>query len=100
MKLFGKKSTEQVLDATGREWSMSSTPGQRNKRYKVEIPAYFDEKKQRRIGSYVGVGATFGEAAENALRNAGLAPREPWPKKRRTVDSEPIHHVFSKGHAA
>ena len=90
MKLFGKKSVEEVLDATGRDWEMSSMPGRRDKRYEVKIAAYFDEKnKQFKVLSFVGVGATFNEAAEKALRLAGLLKRDRWPKIRRTVDFVP-----------
>lgn len=90
MKLFGKKSVEEVLDATGRDWEMSSMPGRRDKRYEVKIAAYFDEKnKQFKVLSFVGVWATFNEAAEKALRLAGLLKRDRWPKIRRTVDFVP-----------
>ena len=86
-KLWGRRNTEEALDATGREWKMSSTPARHRKRYEVRISAYFDEKNQQfRVGSFVGVGATFEEAAEKALRNAGLLKQAVSPPERRTID--------------
>ena len=95
-KSFGNKlSTEEALDATGREWEMMSIPGrQNNKRYEVKIHAYFE-----RSVPFVGVGSTFEEAAAKALRNAGLVKRDRWPTNRHGPEIRPVWTIgLAVGH--
>ena len=82
---MNREVTMEMLDATGLPWTRTFTPG-RKKQYMVSIT------RDRR--GITGESTTFEEAAEIAMRLAGLLKITPLPKVRRTIDiNSPVVHL-------
>lgn len=82
-RFFGSKpSMVEMLDATGYEWSMHSTPRKESTRYEVKV------------NGAAGIGATFDEAAEKAMQNAGLLKKFRYPRAHSRLDDLPLSTPF------